>query len=355
MRQSPSVDQAFFAGAGPVVAQGRGEQRLQLAGQARDVDAPIGDAGVQPLAQLVEQCRTDLPLRPNFGVVGARENTVAGRRRFEHAAAAGDDGGRAVGLDFLVGIGQQAESQASTRLAFAGRAGVIVPACLGQQTRDLRGDNQRMHRVPGLIFARAPQRGQAVADERPDARARGLHQVFGFFEHRLLRDAGVADLGDREHQQAARSFGQARMVEGAQPGVEALPKIALHAGPFIAGQRLDAELFEHVEQRAFDAAGRGQTPVQCVIRGRQPQSQTIGGAAKRREIVALDIGVQVGGVQRQPHPAPMQTSAAEMQVALSREGLDRGDAKRLDVQLAACLRLNLGHEGVGSSASKQRW
>ena len=355
MRQSPSVDQAFFAGAGPVVAQGRGEQRLQLAGQARDVDAPIGDAGVQPLAQLVEQCRTDLPLRPNFGVVGARENTVAGRRRFEHAAAAGDDGGRAVGLDFLVGIGQQAESQASTRLAFAARAGVIVPASLGEQVRDLGGDRQCVRCVGGLVVPRAAQRGQAVADERSDARARGLQQIFRFFEDRLLRDAGVADLGDREHQQAARSFGQARMVEGAQPGFETVLEVALHAGPFIGGQRFDAELFEHVEQRAFDAAGWGQALVQLIVGARQPQRQAIGGAAKGGEVVVLDIGVQVRGVERQAHAAPMQAPAAEVQVALAGEGMDRGDAKRLDVLLAPGLRLSLAHEGVGSSASKQRW
>ena len=63
--------------------------------------------------------------------------------------------------------------------------------------------------VGGLVVAVSAQTGQRVPQQRGDAGAGGLHQVFGLVQHWLTGDPRPANLRHGEQQDAAHAVGQA--------------------------------------------------------------------------------------------------------------------------------------------------
>ena len=322
---------------------------MQLARQLRQVDAALGDAAVEALAVLVEHRPARELGRGLLAVVGARVDAVAVGRVAEHAAGAGD-GDREALVGVAVVLEDQAEDRARGIEVGVGTVGLLagLAAFRPEHRADVLGDRERVPGVGGLLGAIAAQPGQGMADRRCQRRARRLEQVLGLLEDRVAGDAGAADLRHGIDEQAARGVGEAGVVVAERPRVVAMAQVAPRAGHGRRHQRFDAVLLEQVEDRALDRVGRRERGVQGRIRERQAQGEAVGGAAKRGEVVALEVGVQVRREQRQGAPAAVQAAAAEVQVGLAGDGADRCGAELLDLLLVARPCLHGARAGAGA-------
>ena len=124
-------------------------------------------------------------------------------------------------------------------------------------------------------------------------------------------------------------------MELARPGLVAVAQVVTHAGQFGADTSLDTDLFQQIEHQPLYRVRRAQAAMQGFVRMAQAQRQAIGRAAKGGEVVARQRRMQVRRKERQPLPAPVQTAAAKVQVALAAQRTDSGRAEFLDLLLSA--------------------
>ncbi len=267
----------------------RGPPPSSPARQVRQVDPRLGDAGIKPLAQLLQLFGPGQVRRLDFAVVGGSEDAVRALLSVEHEAAAADCRGHRV-FDFVALIEQQAERSPGVRVGcvFVGRFLVGVGIDALQQADDVMRDAERVRAIRRLVGDGPAQSGQSHAQVCREGKARRLQHIFRFLDHRFAHDARPAHLRDRVEQQAARGLGAARVVKRQRPGLETVPQVVPHAGQAFGHACLGAELLEQLEQHSRHGLSGEQALVQLRIAVRQAQCQAVRSAAKRSEIVAVE-------------------------------------------------------------------
>ena len=179
-----------------------------------------------------QQGRAHQGVRVRLGVEGVAEYPVDAARFGQGAAGARAGGGEAFVAVFAVEVHPEVEVQwlvVGLGVAVVG-AGHLFQVVGGQHARHQVGDGQRVLRVGRLVEALAAQPSQIVAQAAHDRHAGGFDRVFRGLDHRLCGHARASDLRHREQQHALGGFGQAAVVEGHRPALEAMPQVVRHAG-----------------------------------------------------------------------------------------------------------------------------
>ena len=126
-------------------------------------------------------------------------------------------------------------------------------------------------------------------------------------------------------------FSQVRLAQRHGPDFETVAQVVRCTGQAqLGGHRLDADLFQHFHDEAFErhqGLALAQRAVQRCIGMAQAQGRAIAGGAKRAPVVLAMHRVQVGGKVGQALVVAVQAALAVVQIGLGAQGAGAGRAQ----------------------------